>query len=515
MACSRIPLGQPPTGDLPVGLRVALAQGVSFWAHGAMAMGGVPWRVVRISDAARPFVDRLRAAGSRGCTPEHRTDRFVARRLLDRGLAHPVIEPRPPRADVPIVIPAYGRAEQLNECLRSLASLGADVVVVDDASLDPESIRQAADAHGARLIRHDVNKGPAAARNTGLQATTSPFVAFVDMDCIVEGSWLHHLLPHFDDPLVAMAAPRVRPAVEGRSLLGRHEDARSALDMGNRPELVRPGGRLGFVPSAVLVVRRVALGDSGFDEDMRLGEDVDLVWRLVDAGWLVRYEPAATVRHEARLEPVAWVTRRFDYGTSAADLHERHPGRLAPARLSAWNLVSLGLLVSCRPRSAALVSIVAAAVLGRRLRRVGGGMLMAGVIVGTGLVADAAAVGHALRREWWPVGILSLATVRRSQLSRTAACCMLGPIVFEWLRHRPDVDPARYASLRLIEDAAYGSGVLVSAWRARSVAPLRPEVRLPWTFAKDGRPQPADVPMPRFRRPVSWRGRSGRRRGEV
>jgi mycofactocin glycosyltransferase len=221
---------------------------------------------------------------------------------------------------------------------------------------------------------------------------------------------------------------------------------------------------------------------------------------LVDAGWLVRYEPAATVRHEARLEPVAWVTRRFDYGTSAADLHDRHPGRLAPARLSAWNLVSLGLLVSRRPRSAALVSITAAAVLGRQLRRAGGGMHMAGVIVGKGLVADAAAIGHALRREWWPVGILSIATVGRSPLSRTAACCMLAPIAAEWLRHRPDLDPARYASLRLIEDAAYGSGVLASAWRARSVAPLRPEVRLPRTFAKAGRPQSRDVPRPRSRR---------------
>jgi mycofactocin system glycosyltransferase len=503
-------LGEPPAGDLPVGLRVALAQGVTFWAHGAMAMGGVPWRVVRLSDAARPFVGRLRAAGPQGCPLEHPTDRLLARLLLDRGLVHPVIETRPPQAEVPIVIPAYGRAEQLNECLRSLAGLAADAVVVDDASLDLASIRHAADAHGARLIRHDVNKGPAAARNTGLRATASPFVAFVDMDCIVDGRWLNRLLPHFDDPLVAVVAPRVRPAVEGRSLLGRHEDARSALDMGDRPELVRPGGRLGFVPSAVLVVRRVALGDSGFDEGMRLGEDVDLVWRLVDAGWLVRYDPAATVRHEARLEPVAWVSRRFDYGTSAADLHKRHPGRLAPARPSAWNLVSLGLLVSGRPRSAALVSVAAAAVLGRRLGRAGGGTVMAGVIVGKGLVADAAALGHALRREWWPVGILSLATVRRVQLSRAAACCMLGPIAYEWLRHLPDVDPASYAWLRLVEDAAYGSGVLVSAWRARSVAPLCPLVRLPWTFAKDGLQQPDEAPMPRFRRLPSWRGRAGR-----
>ena len=36
---------------------------------------------------------------------------------------------------------------------------------------------------------------------------------------------------------------------------------------------------------------------SGFDADLRVGEDVDLVWRLVDAGWSVRYQPSVTVFH--------------------------------------------------------------------------------------------------------------------------------------------------------------------------------------------------------------------------
>src|SRR5680860_244033 len=63
---------------------------------------------------------------------------------------------------------------------------------------------------------------------------------------------------------------------------------------------------------------------------------------------------------------------------------------------------------------------------------------------------------------------------------RAAAACMLGPVAYEWLRQRPDVDPLRDAGLRLVQDASHGSGVLVSAVRARSVALLRPEVRLPW-----------------------------------
>ena len=52
--------------------------------------------------------------------------------------------------------------------------------------------------------------------------------------------------------------------------------------------------RVAYVPTAALLVRRAALGD-GFDESLRNGEDVDLVWRLIEAGWRVRYEPAVQV----------------------------------------------------------------------------------------------------------------------------------------------------------------------------------------------------------------------------
>ena len=48
------------------------------------------------------------------------------------------------------------------------------------------------------------------------------------------------------------------------------------------------------MPTAALVVRRAVLED-GLDTALRYGEDVDLVWRLHDAGWRVRYDPAVVV----------------------------------------------------------------------------------------------------------------------------------------------------------------------------------------------------------------------------
>nr|UPI48961.1 mycofactocin system glycosyltransferase [Micromonospora sp.] len=471
---------------LPAGFTIALDPGTSLWSGGRVATGGAPWKVVRLTGAARPHLAALHRAGPRGVAAGSPTGRALARRLLDLGLAVPLPAPRPGPHGVTVVIPAFGRPDELDATLTAVKGLPA--IVVDDGSPDPAPLRRAAEAHGARLVRHARNRGPAAARNTGLRLARTPFVAFVDSDCRPEDGWLDTLMPHFDDPRVAAVAPRVVPSSGDGRLLARYEAARSALDMGRRAALVRPGGRLGFVPTATLLVRVAALTEPPFagppfDERLRLGEDVDFVWRLGDLGWNVRYEPAARVAHTPRLRPLDWARRRHQYGTSAADLARRHPGRLAPVRPSAWNLAVLGLLTRGRPAPAAACAGVAAALLARRLSRLPADWSLAAAIVAQGTVADAAAIGHALRREWWPAGLLAVAVAPRSRLARAATASMLAPIALEWLRERrtgePGVDPVRYTVLRLAEDVAYGSGVTAASIRQRSAAPLLPDVRLP------------------------------------
>jgi hypothetical protein len=174
-----------------------------------------------------------------------------------------------------------------------------------------------------------------------------------------------------------------------------------------------------------------------------------------------------------------WARRRHEYGTSAADLARRHPGRLAPARPSAWNLAVLGLLARGHLGAAAACHGVTTALLARRLSRLPADWSLAAAIVGKGVVADAATLGHALRREWWPLGLLALGTCGRSRTARAAALAMLAPIALEWVRERPGVDPVRYTLLRLAEDVSYGSGVTAASARGRTAAPLCPEIRFP------------------------------------
>ncbi len=464
--------------------KIAWDDRVRLWDDGSVILGGAPWGVLRIAPAGRSFVRRLRDAGPRGLAAAPGVEQTMTDLLLARGIVHPVVETGQPDAGlgVDIIVPCYQRPELLDACLASLRRTAADarIIVVDDAS--PSSrVGEVARAHGATVVRHETNRGPAAARNTGLREVNSPIVAFVDADCVATAGWLSTVVGHFDDPRVAAVAPRISPRSDGRSLLARYEAVRSALDMGPRPELVKPGAPLGFLPSAALAVRASVL--PRFDERLRVGEDVDLVWRLVDAGALVRYEPHAVVTHEIRPSARQRAVQVFRYGTSAADLDRRHPGRLAPARLSFWNVTAAVLL--CVPRravgggAAAVAVTVGAAAVARSLRDASVDPRMAPLIVGKGMLADAEAAGHLLRREWWPVGWLALAVAPRSRVARAAAAAILAAPIREWKTRRPAVDLPRYLLLRLTEDAAYGSGVIAGAVRSHRPGVLLPRVGPP------------------------------------
>jgi mycofactocin glycosyltransferase len=60
----------------------------------------------------------------------------------------------------------------------------------------------------------------------------------------------------------------------------------------------------------------------------------------------------------------------------------------------------------------------------------------------------------------------------------------MAPIVLEYVRNRPPLDLWRYAALRLLEDAAYGSGVVVSVVRERRPRALLPRIRWPALHGK-------------------------------
>ncbi len=117
-------------------------------------------------------------------------------------------------------------------------------------------------------------------------------------------------------------------------------------------------------------LRRAAVAPTCFDERLAAGEDVDLVWRLVEAGWDVRYVPTVEVTHEADLRPARWLARRALYGSTAGPLARRHGDAVAPARVSPVTAATWGLAHrDGRPVAASAVTGASTAVLGQSTQR--------------------------------------------------------------------------------------------------------------------------------------------------
>ncbi|WP_107773270.1 mycofactocin biosynthesis glycosyltransferase MftF [Nocardioides sediminis] len=461
------------TASLPIGFRVELDPKVRHLDSGHVLVGGSPITAVRLAPAARARV----VDGAVLVTDA--VSSHLASRLLDTNLGHPVVTAThdAPADTLTVVVPVRDRAEQLDRCLAALAPL--PVVVVDDASRDPASVAEVARRHGARLLPLEVNVGPACARNAGLAEVTTPLVAFVDSDVEVTAADLLRLTRHLADPSVALAAPKVagRARSQRSRWFERYDAAASSLTLGDRPCNVRPGAAVAWLPSACLV-GRVSLLGSGFDATMRVGEDVDLVWRLADAGHRVRYAPEVVAHHDVRGTVRGWLGRKFVYGSGGAALARRHGSRTAPAVLSPVMALSASAVLLRRRWSAPVVAlgIVSATRsvhralpdgLGTATRaRVGAGMSVSGV--GWAVRQESAL----LLRHWWPLAALGLPSSHARRALLTAIVVDTCVAVTE----RPADGPSLGVLLvgRRLDDLAYGTGLWWGAVLARSTAALRP-----------------------------------------
>jgi mycofactocin system glycosyltransferase len=464
------------TGSL-AGLHVTADSSLQRLQRGQVLIGGSPLRVVRVSDRGAQVVDQLLAGDA---VPQGGGTERLVRRLLDGGLLQPAPQSGPfTTDDVTVIVPVHG---QLESTLLDAIGPVRRILVVDDASAEPVVVPTRTGWEvPVECIRRATNGGPASARNTGLASATTPLVAFVDADCIPLHGWLEPLLVQFADPEVAAVAPRIVAAepigAPDHPLLSRYEQIRASLDRGPQPGRVRARTRVPYVPSAALVCRVDAARQlDGFDESMRIGEDVDFVWRLDEAGHTVRYDPDTTVAHRHRTTPWAWARRRFDYGTSAGPLARRHPGALVPVEASGWSVAAWALLGMGHPLAAGAVVGGSATLLGKKLDGLDHPLPVAVRLAGRGHLGAGRLLAQSLVRPWWPVTLLVAFVIPWRRLRLLLLGASLAPAVVDWIRERPDLDPVPYVALRLADDVAYGTGVWVGSVRARTLEPLLPDL---------------------------------------
>jgi GT2 family glycosyltransferase len=221
-----------------------------------------------------------------------------------------------------VVVAARNAQETIDACVRSLLELRypahrLELVVVDNGSTD--GTRVALRGYGSRvLVLEERNRGAAAARNAALAHVESEVVAFTDADCVVDPDWLSHLIAGLADPDVGVMGGTIlarRPANEVERFGETIHDHRSAI------EVFRP-------PYAITMnwasPRKVLLEVGGFDERFLRCQDVDLSYRVIQAGYALSFTPEAVVYHRNQDRLSGLFREGFIHGYHSVAALKRH-----------------------------------------------------------------------------------------------------------------------------------------------------------------------------------------------
>ena len=222
-----------------------------------------------------------------------------------------------------VVIVSYRCEAMLRDCLHSLRAhppaIPMTVHVVDNDSGDGTAEMVAREFGEVKLTVNSVNAGFGAANNLVLRDSRGDYTLLLNPDTRITAGALDTLVALLEaKPSLGVAGPRLELEDGGfdhaskRSFptplgalahftgIGRRAGARGRLAQYTAPELSETdAGEVDAVNGAFMLIRRAALQQAGlFDEGYWMYmEDLDLSFRLREAGWASYYEPAATVIH--------------------------------------------------------------------------------------------------------------------------------------------------------------------------------------------------------------------------
>ncbi|MDG5469928.1 glycosyltransferase [Deltaproteobacteria bacterium IMCC39524] len=204
---------------------------------------------------------------------------------------------------VSIVIPTYNDLDNLMRAIRSIELMQYpcshyEVIVVDDGSVDGTGVF-VKDLMARVKINlnyiYQENKGPAAARNTGIKKSQGKYLLVIDSDCFVDKNILNQYLRHFPNETLAGVGGNVLPDKE--NTVARYLDHLEVWRPGYRGERVTY-----LVTANAFFLREAIVGAGYFDEDFRVpgGEEPELCHRIIKNGYHFKYDENAKVTHSHR-----------------------------------------------------------------------------------------------------------------------------------------------------------------------------------------------------------------------
>jgi GT2 family glycosyltransferase len=268
-----------------------------------------------------------------------------------------VVRLRDTNLDMSVIINTKDRPHHLEDCLKSIAAVSKNVheIVVVDSSKNPPNqtaVKSIVTRYGGRYL-YESRSGVSFAKNLGIKAAAHEFLAFLDDDFIVMDRWDDFLLDNLSNPGVGCCTGRMlRYATDHASDLyeqslsydrgtEKRVFARTDMSLVKQLKSVRLATRrwlgwqapvpwcigLGFYSLRKSALTRIGLFDEslGRGTPRQGGEEVDIYYRILKAGYKAIYEPRAVIYHNPPRSTLGAVCLAAYYsGLAERALTEKH-----------------------------------------------------------------------------------------------------------------------------------------------------------------------------------------------
>lgn len=194
-------------------------------------------------------------------------------------------------SDITLYVPYFNAGRTITRCIESLKNQSiqaSEIIIIDDGSEEPLP-----DGLGCRVVKHVVNKGLSAGRNTALRECKTKLIASVDADVIADKNWLELLLNRLNESSVAGV---------GGCMLEKYQenlgDSWRAVHMAQNwgEEVIQ--NPLFLFGANTLFTKECLDRVGGYDEELRTNnEDRTVSELLYSHGFKLSYEPAARCYH--------------------------------------------------------------------------------------------------------------------------------------------------------------------------------------------------------------------------
>ncbi len=239
-------------------------------------------------------------------------------------MSHPPSSVLPPPF-ISIIVPAYNRADEIEEFLSSFERQTAknfEVIVVDDGSTD--DTKEVVELHKLNFVFHYLfqqNKGPGAARNLGMKNANGDIFVFIDSDCTVPENYIENLTRNLkNDDFDAFGGPDTCHKSFSPFLKAINYSMTSFIGTGGTRG--SEGKQLAkyYPRSFNMGIKREVYEKIGGMNSLRHGQDMDFSNRIYNAGFKVKFLSDVPVYHKRRTNLKKFFKQIFNWGITRINL---------------------------------------------------------------------------------------------------------------------------------------------------------------------------------------------------